>query len=215
MSFFITFEGIEGSGKSTQLEQLKNHLLHLGYQVVATREPGGCSISNTIRTLLLDPENSMMTARAELLLYSAARAQHVAEVIQPALQDGKFVLCDRFADATTIYQGVGRGLNAEQLQAINTFAANNISPDITLLLDYPVDSGLRRARQRNRDDCMEAEGRFELESLDFHEKIRRGYLDLASREKRFHVIDAVGSKECIAERIRTVVDCFLENRRPA
>ncbi len=156
-----------------------------------------------------------MTPRAELLLYSAARAQHVAEVIQPALQAGKFVLCDRFADATTIYQGIGRGLDAQQLESINTFAADGISPDMTLLLDYPVESGLRRARKRNLEDSIESEGRFELESLEFHQRIRQGYLDLASREERVYVVDAEGGQEIVAKRIVNIVDRFLESRRLA
>ncbi len=215
MSFFITFEGIEGSGKSTQLRHLRKHLLDLGHQVVATREPGGCSISDTIRALLLHPDNKSMTPRAELLLYSAARAQHVAEVIHPALQAGKIVLCDRFADATTIYQGVGRGLDARQLESINKFAANELSPDMTLLLDYPVESGLRRARKRNFDNSIESEGRFELESLEFHQRIRQGYLDLASRNERVYVVDADGGIEIVAKRIATLVDRFLESRRLA
>lgn len=215
MPFFITFEGIEGSGKTTQLILLQKHLLAMGYEVVPTREPGGCSISDVIRSLLLDPESCTMSPRTELLLYSAARAQHVAEIIQPALGQGKIVLCDRFADATTVYQGIGRGLDASQLNAINKFAANDVSPDITLLLDYPAERGLQRARERNIDDNLAAEGRFELESLDFHKRIRQGYLDLAHSEKRFHIIDATGSVEAVAQKISLVVDSFLRKQRLA
>lgn len=215
MSFFITFEGIEGSGKTTQLRHLQEYLQTLGYPVVATREPGGCPISDTIRTLLLDPGNSAMASHTELLLYSASRAQHVAEFIRPALEEGKVVLCDRFADATTVYQGIGRGLDMEQLDAINSFAADGLSPDITLLLDYPAEEGLQRARARNRSGNMESEGRFELESLSFHQRIRQGYLDLAAHEERFRVIDALGSEDVVAERIAAAVDIFLAGRRSA
>ena len=168
MSLFITFEGIEGSGKTTQLLRLQNHLEALGYQAVATREPGGCPLSDTIRTLLLNPENDKMAPSTELLLYCAARAQHVVELIRPALTEGKIVLCDRFSDATTVYQGVGRGLDVTQLEAINRFTTDGLTPDLTLLLDFPAEEGLRRARARNCSDSMESEGRFELEALSFH-----------------------------------------------
>lgn len=215
MSFFITFEGIEGSGKTTQLQYLENHLTGLGYQVVSTREPGGCSIADSIRALLLDPGNNRMIPRAELLLYSAARAQHVAEVIQPALSHGKIVLCDRFSDATTVYQGIGRGLDTEQLAVINRFAANDLVPDMTILLDYPAELGLQRARQRNLENKQEIESRFEMESLDFHKKIRQGYLDLAADKKRSHVIDADGPRDVVASRIAALVDRFLDMGKPA
>lgn len=215
MSYFITFEGIEGSGKTTQLLHLMDHLEARGYRTVATREPGGCSISNTIRTLLLDPENNQMTARTELLLYSAARAQHVVEFIRPALAEGKIVLCDRFSDATTVYQGEGRGLDSKQLEAINRFAADGLAPDLTLLLDYPAEQGLMRARQRNRAVNLESEGRFELETLIFHQRIRQGYIDLAEHEQRFHIIDATGAEKVVAKRIAVAVDGFLASRSSA
>lgn len=215
MSFFITFEGIEGSGKTTQLLHLLVHLRALGYQAVATREPGGCAISDAIRTLLLDPSNDKMASRTELLLYGAARAQHVVEFIQPALTAGKIVLCDRFSDATTVYQGAGRGLDRKQLEAINSFAADSLTPDLTLLLDYPAEEGLQRARSRNRIDNLESEGRFELESLSFHRRIRQGYLDLAAHEERFHIIDALGDEETVTKRITSAIDGFLESRRSA
>ncbi len=215
MSFFITLEGIEGSGKTTQLLRLQEHLRTLGHQVAVTREPGGCRISDAIRTLLLHPGNHSIAPHTELLLYSAARAQHVAEFIIPALGQGKIVLCDRFADATTVYQGAGRGLDMAQLETINRFASKGLIPDLTLLLDYPVEDGLPRARARNHRDNLEAEGRFELEPLDFHQRIRQGYLDLAAREKRFRVIDAQGDEDAVAKRMITVVDLFLAGRRSA
>ena len=215
MSFFITFEGIEGSGKTTQLLHLLEHLQALGYQAVATREPGGCAISDTIRSLLLDPENNKMASRTELLLYSASRAQHVIEFIRPALAAGKIVLCDRFSDATTVYQGAGRGLDMQQIETINSFATNGLVPDLTLLLDYPAEAGLQRARARNHTESMESEGRFELETLTFHQRIRQGYLNLAAHEERVHIIDALGDKDIVAERITSTIDRFLESRRTA
>ena len=215
MSFFITLEGIEGSGKTTQLLRLQEHLRSLGHPVAVTREPGGCRISDSIRTLLLDPGNDSIAPHTELLLYSAARAQHVAEFIRPALKQGKIVLCDRFADATTVYQGAGRGLDMAQLESINRFASQGLVPELTVLLDYPVEEGLYRARTRNQCGNLETEGRFELESIDFHRRIRQGYLDLAAREERFRVIDALGDEDSVAKRIITSVDLFLASRRSA
>jgi dTMP kinase len=213
MSFFITFEGIEGSGKTTQLLRLLDYLRERGYQAVATREPGGCPISDAIRSLLLAPENDSMMARTELLLYSASRAQHVAEFIRPALAEGKIVLCDRFADATSVYQGAGRGLDMTMLATISDFAADGLSPDLTLLLDYPVESGLQRARLRNHSGHLEAEGRFEYETLAFHQRVRQGYLDLAASQERVCIIEATGDEDMVAERVNIAVDQFLARRR--
>ena len=156
-----------------------------------------------------------MAPTTELLLYCAARAQHVVELIRPALAEGKVVLCDRFSDATTVYQGAGRGINATQLEAINRFTTDSLLPDLTLLLDFPAEEGLRRARARNSLNNMELEGRFELEALSFHKLIRQGYLDLAAKKERFHIIDALGDEELVAERIAASVDSFLANRRSA
>lgn len=215
MPFFITFEGIEGSGKTTQLLRLLEYLQGLDYQVVATREPGGCPISDSIRTLLLDPANDEMASRTELLLYSAARAQHVVEFIKPALAAGKIVLCDRFSDATTVYQGEGRGLDRKKLEEINEFAAEGLTPDLTLLLDYPAEEGLQRARERNQVGNLESEGRFELETLTFHQRIRQGYLALATHEERVYIIDALGDEEVVTERIISVIDRFIASRSSA
>lgn len=215
MSFFISFEGIEGCGKTTQMKLLQKHLQGQGYAVVSTREPGGCSIADSIRTLLLDPANAEMTSQTELLLYEAARSQHIAELIRPALDNGKVVLCDRFSDATFVYQGAGRGIDSGQLEIINLFSTSGLTPDLTLLLDFPVDAGLMRARARNLDDNLESEGRFELESLNFHQRIRQGYLKRAEQNGRFHTIDATGTTEDVSLRIITVVDAFLDGRRSA
>lgn len=181
---FITFEGVEGCGKSTQLQQLQAHLEEAGYTVVATREPGGTPIAEAIREILLDPANTAMGSTAELLLYEAARAQHVHEKIAPALEAGHIVLCDRFADSTTAYQGAGRGIAPEVLHALHTTATEGLWPDLTLLLDLDVNIGLERARHRGRKD------RLEREAVAFHQRVRDGFLALAAAEpERIAIID--------------------------
>uniref|UniRef100_A0A831U012 Thymidylate kinase n=1 Tax=Geobacter metallireducens TaxID=28232 RepID=A0A831U012_GEOME len=190
MGFFITFEGIEGCGKSTQVRLAAEHLSHAGYEVVATREPGGCPIADAIRAILLDARNNAMVPMTELLLYAAARSQHVAEVIEPALAAGKVVLCDRFTDSTLCYQGFGRKLDRELIARLNTLAAGAIRPDLTLLMDCPVETGLARAMARINAGNAAREERFEQESLLFHERIREGFLSLAAAEPaRFVVLD--------------------------
>ena len=213
MSFFITFEGIEGSGKSTQLLTLGRDLETRGYRVMTTREPGGCPIADAIRAILLDPANQALRPRAELLLYAAARAQHVEQVIRPALAAGTVVLCDRFADATTAYQGGGRKLDAGLVAQLNTIATAGLAPDLTLLLDCPVELGLPRARQRNQQDLLQDEGRFELEELDFHQRVRTAYLALAECETRFRVVDATGPVDQVAVRVSAAVEAFLTARQ--
>jgi len=215
MSYFITFEGIEGSGKSTQLRLLQKHLQDRGFKVVATREPGGCQISDTIRALLLDPANTVITPQTEMLLYAAARSQHIAEVIQPALDEGKIVLCDRFADATRVYQGAGRGLGKEVIKTVNEISCASLVPDLTLLFDFPVEAGLKRAKSRNQTENLVKEGRFELEEVSFHQRIRQGYLDLAKETERFRVIDAEGNEADVSRRVTRQVDLFLSARRTA
>ncbi|MCK4535817.1 MAG: dTMP kinase [Desulfuromonadales bacterium] len=212
MSFFISFEGIEGSGKSTQVLRLQSSLEQQGHKVTVTREPGGCPIANAVRSILLDPANHAMVPRAELLLYAAARAQHVDEVIRPALDDGHVVLCDRFIDATMAYQGAGRGLDEALLTAINDQATGGLVPDLTLLLDLPLEIGLSRAKSRNNLQSLEAESRFELESLTFHNRVRTAYLDQAQRQDRFRVIDAAGDIGAVAQRVHTTVQRFLSGR---
>ncbi|MDW7643516.1 MAG: dTMP kinase [Desulfuromonadales bacterium] len=201
MNLFITFEGIEGCGKTTQLRLLARNLAAQGVDVVTTREPGGCPIADAIRQILLDPGNQALVPRSELLLYAAARAQHVDEVIRPALQAGKTVLCDRFTDATCAYQGYGRGLDKTLIHRLNELAAAETCPDLTILLDMPAEEGLQRAQSRNTVQTLEHEGRFEQESLTFHRRVRQGYLELAHRQNRFLVIDALGSQETVASRI--------------
>lgn len=209
MGLFITFEGIEGSGKSTQVARLADRLRRPGREILVTREPGGCPVADAIRRILLDPANDNLASRAELLLYAAARAQHVDEVIRPALLSGQTVLCDRFTDATLAYQGSGRGLDRALIENLNRLAADGLRPDLTLLLDLPPERGLARARRRNTDLSLTNEDRFEREALPFHQRVRDGYRQLAAGEARFRVIDADGSVDEVAHRIRVVVEEFL------
>ncbi len=196
MGCFITFEGIEGCGKTTQLRLLAENLRERGHRVAVTREPGGCPIADRVRDILLDAKNSAMTPLTELLLYAAARAQHVAEVVVPALNAGQIVLCDRFTDATIAYQGYGRGLDQELIARLNTLATGNLRPELTVLVDCPVEVGLERAMARINGSHGAREERFELESRQFHQRVRDGYLTLAQREPdRFIVIDGSRSIE--------------------
>lgn len=202
MSFFISFEGIEGSGKTTQIKLLASRLESLGYDVLITREPGGCPIADQIRRILLDPDNDNLDPKAELLLYAAARAQHVAEIILPALEQNRIVLCDRYCDATLAYQGYARGLDLQLVQQLNILAAGMCRPHLTLLLDMQPEHGIERARDRNAANQGPDEGRFEQETLAFHNKVRQGYLKLAEEEpRRIKIVDADGTLEEIAMRI--------------
>ncbi|AJE03690.1 dTMP kinase [Geobacter pickeringii] len=190
MGFFITFEGIEGCGKTTQIRRAAHWLSSTGRDVVVTREPGGCPIADDIRAILLDARNSAMVPLAELLLYAAARAQHVSEVISPALAAGKVVLCDRFTDSTLAYQGYGRDLDRGLIGHLNALAAGAVKPDLTVILDCPVETGLSRAMARINSTSAAREERFERESRLFHERIRDGFLALAAAEpNRFAVVD--------------------------
>lgn len=209
MPLFITFEGIEGCGKSTQIRTLTETLRFAGHKVVLTREPGGCPLSDSIRAILLDSANAGMCPETELLLYAAARAQHVAEIIRPALARGEIVLCDRFTDATVAYQGYGRSLRPELIDHLNDIATSGLTPDLTILLDFSSEEGLRRAKERNSLHTGTDEGRFEAEAIDFHQRVRKGYLELARRHERFHVVDASGTRKDVAERIANVVNSFL------
>lgn len=204
MAKLITFEGIEGSGKSTQIRLLESYLRDQGKEVVVTREPGGCRIADDIRRILLDPSNHRLCATAELLLYAAARAQHVNEVLRPALARGAVVLCDRYIDATVAYQGYGRGLDQQLITQLNAVASDNLIPDLTLIFDLPVEIGLSRALSRNAATTAN-EGRFEAESLIFHSRIRDGYLQLTKEAGRFRVIDANGTPDTVAARVRSAV----------
>jgi dTMP kinase len=209
-SFFITFEGIEGSGKTTQIKRLAAHLRSRGFHVVETREPGGCPIADAIRAILLDADSSALVATAEMLLYAAARAQHVEEIIRPALKEGCVVLCDRYTDATLAYQGYGRGLSLELIGTLNEVARDAVHPDLTLLFDLPVEAGLGRAQQRILENSGPAEDRFEQESIAFHERVRQGYLALAGQQpQRFRLIAANASPDQVEQSVITVVDQAL------
>ena len=202
MGFFITFEGVEGCGKTTQIKQLSDCLTKAGYHVLLTREPGGCPISDKIRSILLDAENYGMQSLTELLLYSAARAQHVAEVIRPALESGAVVLCDRFTDATVAYQHNGRGIERDTINILNTLACQSLRPDLTVLIDCDAAIGLSRAKSRIEAANGPREERFELEKLSFHQRVRDGYLQLAAVEPgRFLTINASGTIGEISESI--------------
>lgn len=208
---FITFEGIEGSGKSTQIVLLANHLTAQGRQVTLTREPGGTAVGDQVRRILLDPANTALAPRAELLLYAAGRAQHLAELIEPDLRAGKIVLCDRFSDATLAYQGYGRGLDPAMIRSLDRIVTNGLRPDATMLLDIDAAAGLARARGRNKRGGLEAEARFENEELAFHQRVREGYLRLANEEPlRFHVVDASRGPETIQTELRKLVDKALQ-----
>jgi dTMP kinase len=215
MGLFITFEGIEGCGKTTQIRLLAERLANAGHEVTLTREPGGCMIADKIRAILLDAENSGMTSLTELLLYAAARAQHVGEVVKPALAANRIVLCDRFTDATIAYQGHGRALDLQLIAQLNLIAAAECRPDITILLDCPVETGLGRAIARIEavdaaDSSQPREERFEREAVDFHRRVRDGYLQLAAAEpERFVIIDAAAEIDSIAAAIQSAVSARL------
>ncbi|EGW50654.1 thymidylate kinase [Desulfovibrio sp. 6_1_46AFAA] len=211
---FISFEGIEGSGKSTAQRLLAEHLQGLGYDPLLTREPGGCALGRSLRPILLDARTRGLSSRAELYLFLADRAQHVAEVIRPALEAGQTVLCDRYADSTLAYQGYGRGLDPEHLLRINDMATGGLMPDLTLLLDLPVHCGLERAGLRNREEgTVLSEGRFDAESLEFHERVRQGYRSLAAEEpERFAIIDAAQPPEDVVLQCLSAVEASLRQR---
>ena len=201
MPRFITFEGIEGSGKTTQIQMLSNHLEDIGIEHLLTREPGGTPIGDQIRRLVLHPGNTTMTATCELLLYTAARAQHIEQVIGPNLAEGRMVLCDRFKDATLAYQGYGRGLSIELIRHLHAREGLALNPDLTLLFDIEVDTALDRARHRDATRNID-ETRFEQEDFAFHDRVRTGYLDLARKEsQRIVVIDARGTTAEVHQRV--------------
>lgn len=206
-SGFITFEGIEGSGKTTQIRLLAQHLDSRGVQHVITREPGGTEIGEKIRGLLLDPANEAMAPLAELFLYGAARSQHIEEIIEPAVAQGKVVLCDRFTDATVAYQGYGRKLPMNVIRVINSLAAAEIKPDLTILLDLDAGEGLARARARNAEGDNSASTRFDDEEMAFHRRVRQGYLEIARENStRIRVISAEPPPEKISRQVISLVN---------
>ena len=201
---FITLEGIEGSGKTTQAKYIVELLQSRGHDCVLTREPGGTKIGEKIRAILLDPMSKKMNPLTELLLYNADRAQHVFELIHPLLSAGKTVICDRYYDATVVYQGFARGLDFGIINNLHNLISKNLKPDITILLDLPTEIGLSRAwKQIKKGKRTGVETRFEEETLSFHEKVRSGYLKLARLEtERFKVIDASKNEKQVQNEIK-------------
>lgn len=202
---FITFEGIEGSGKTTLIGRVKAFFEERGREVVLTREPGGSRLGLDLRRILLSMESTDLTREAELFLYLADRAQHVAQVIRPAIEAGKVVLCDRYADSTVVYQGYGRGLDPAMLHSFNDIAVAGLWPDISILVDLDPEIGLKRAFTRNvREGKCSEEGRFEAESLEFHGRVREGYLTWAALNRgRFRVVDGTGTPDEVFAGVRS------------
>lgn len=204
---FITLEGIEGSGKTTQLKNITGFLEGRGRKCLVTREPGGTAIGKKIRSVLLNPDSKGMEPLTELLLYVADRAEHVKKIIRPALAAGKTVLCDRFFDATVVYQGYARGLDLALIHRLHRRVLEDLMPDVTILFDLPPKIGLLRAwNQINNGNRAGVETRFEEEDLAFHEKIRAGYLEIARLEpERFCIVDAAQDKVSVE---KETIECL-------
>jgi dTMP kinase len=212
MSFFMTFEGPDGSGKSTQIDLVGEYLRRLGYRVFCTREPGGTSIGDQIRQVVHDVDNTEMAARAEILLYSASRAQLVEQVILPRLARGEIVLCDRYADSTYAYQGYGRQLDFDTLRLITRFATQALIPDLTIYLDLAVEEGLRRKEKANTAGQGEW-NRMDRLDVEFHQRVRDGYLAMARAEpERWLVVDATDSVDAINRLICNRLELVLKQK---
>ena len=195
--WFVNFEGMDGCGKTTQMRLLARRLRESGREVVETVEPGGTRIGNQIRAILLDPSNQEMFPTAEMLLYFAARAQNVDEIIMPALKLGRIVLSDRFTDSTMAYQGLGRGLGEEVVNALDAVACRGLKPDLTVVIDIDLETSLERARARNRETSNS--DRMDEQAAEFHQRVREAYLHMAAREpERFRVIDGRGAVDAVA-----------------
>jgi len=202
---FITFEGPEGGGKTTQMQALRRYLAARGIEPLCLREPGDTMVGERIRALLLDPSQGSVSARTEALLYCASRAELVERYIRPALAAGRVVLCDRFADSTLAYQGFGRGLPVKDLAAVSRFATDGLVPHLTFCFDVPVQVGLRRKLDAGETNRMEAEG------LAFHERVRQGFLSLVEAEPtRWRLIDATQPPDDVASQVRQHVDSLLK-----
>ncbi|MEZ5352552.1 MAG: dTMP kinase [Bryobacteraceae bacterium] len=210
---FITFEGTDGSGKTTQIGMFLARLRAAGYDAVQTAEPGGTVIGNQIRKILLDPANVELAPRAEMLLYFASRAQNVAEVIRPSIAAGRIVVCDRFTDSTLAYQGAGRGLGEETVLALHEVACGELQPDLTFFLDIDLKTGLERARRRNENEGTHDQSRMDEQSIEFHRQVRDAYLRLAaSHPERFRVVDASLDPEGVHAAIWRHTEAALESR---
>ena len=209
---FITLEGIEGCGKTTQINHLSAFFENRGQRCVVTREPGGTAIGQEIRSILLNPSSKDMVPKAELLLYMADRAQHIASLVKPSLAENKVVLCDRYFDATVVYQGFARGLDTRFIYELHRIVLEDFKPDLTILLDLSPRIGLARAwKQLDNGTRSGTESRFEEETLSFHEKVRAGYLELARLEpERFRIIDASGDENQVQKDIRAALMQYLD-----
>lgn len=207
--YFITMEGGEGAGKSSILASIGAYLTTRGCEVVATREPGGIPIAEQIRSVILDTNNTKMDGRTEALLYAAARSQHYAEKIAPAIREGKTVLCDRFIDSSLAYQGYARGLGIEDIRLINEFAIDNVLPDLTIYLDVDPEVGLRRIHQHGNREI----NRLDLESLAFHQNVREGYLALVRRfPERIVPVDANRTMDEVFADVKRALDRFFADK---
>lgn len=219
MSLFISFEGGEGSGKTTQINKLAETLTLAGKKVLTTREPGGTDEGEKIREFIVQREGGEWSALSEALLIYAARDMHVQRLIRPALEEDKIVITDRFYDSTFVYQGYGRGLDLDSLSKINDIVLKGLKPDITFVLDIDSEQGLTRSQRRLASEQLgvdQTEDRFERLALDFHQKIRDGFLDIANKEpERCHVIDASQSIEDMAAQIKKIVMARLEAQKAA
>lgn len=208
--WFITIEGPEGAGKTSIIQRLTQGLEEAGQTVTATREPGGISIAEQIREVILNRENVLMDGRTEALLYAAARRQHLVEKIMPALEEGRIVLCDRFIDSSLAYQGYARGLGMEAVYDINRFAIGDLMPHLTLLFDVRPEVGLERIKAHREQEV----NRLDLEALSFHQKVREGYLQLASQfPERIAVIDAEASIESVYQESLKVILAKIKSRQ--
>ncbi|HEY8540605.1 MAG TPA: dTMP kinase [Steroidobacteraceae bacterium] len=208
---FITIEGGEGVGKSTQIAALRDFLISRGLRVTVTREPGGTPRAERIRELLLEPNSEPMPAMCELLLMFAARSTHIANVIEPALARGEWVVCDRFTDATYAYQGGGRGMDVSSIATLERLVQGELRPDLTILLDAPLEVSAARAHERNQ--ASGSADRFEREQRDFFERVRAAYLERARSEPhRIVVVDASGDREAVGEAIRTALERILDEK---
>jgi len=206
---FITFEGIEGSGKSTQCKLLQKYLNDLGFETVLSFEPGGTETGQKLRAIILDDKSKSITPETELLLYMADRAHHLHSLIKPSLKKGKIVILDRYHDSSVAYQQYGRGVDKEILDFLFNKVINGLKPDITFLIDISVETSMNRILKREKED-KNATNRFEREKIDFHKRIRQGFLEISSKEKRFCVVDGEKEEKEVFNQIKKHLDKFIK-----
>ncbi|WP_018248321.1 dTMP kinase [Orenia marismortui] len=202
--YFITLEGVEGSGKSTQIKLIKKYLESLNYEVINTFEPGDTEVGQEIRRILLNPNHENLIPKAELLLYAAERAQHVSELIKPSLKEGKIVISDRYIDATMAYQGYARGINKSLIEELNNIATEGLIPNLTLIFDINPSLSLQRAKRVTSKSNSQGD-RIEAENLSFHQKVRKAYLDLAQKEDRIEIVDASKSINEVFDQVKILL----------